>query len=92
MRPYLEDRAQGWQRIKSSGHQDKIDGTIIAEAWHSDLLSCEDNQNKQTYAVYCGECDGKETYEFHSRRAQHGSVRQLRQKNGQKVLGGASSC
>lgn len=34
MRGDLEDRAQGWQRIKSNGHKDKVDGSIISEAWH----------------------------------------------------------
>ena len=34
MRGELEDRAKGWRRIKSNGHRDKVDGSIIAEAWH----------------------------------------------------------
>ena len=78
MRGELEDRAKGWRRIKSFGHADKVDGAIIAEAWHSELLSTEDNFHKQTYAVkqtemyavYCGNCDGEEQYDMHQRRAQ----------------------
>ena len=38
MRGELEDRAKGWRRIKSSGHRDKVDGSIIAEAWHRYIL------------------------------------------------------
>ena len=34
MRSELEDRAKGWRRITSNGHRDKVDGSIIAEAWH----------------------------------------------------------
>lgn len=40
---------------------------------HSELLSCEDNTHKTSFAVYCGNCDGEEQYDFHWRRAQHGS-------------------
>lgn len=77
----VEDRASGWQRIKTNGHRDKVDGAIIAEAWHSELLSSEDNQNKQTYAIYCGKCDdGNEEYDMHQRRAQHGSDKDALQR------------
>lgn len=69
----LEDRAKGWRRIQSKGHCDKVDGTIIAEAWHSELLSCEDNMHKQTFVIYCGDCEGEEQYTVHERRAQHGN-------------------
>mmetsp|Transcript_25121 Transcript_25121/g.84672 ORF Transcript_25121/g.84672 Transcript_25121/m.84672 type:complete len:446 (+) Transcript_25121:833-2170(+) len=73
LRGELEDRARGWRRITSSGHKDKVDGAIIAEAWHSELLSSEDNVHKTSYAVYCGDCEGDEQYDIHWRRAQHGS-------------------
>eukprot|EP00966_Prymnesium_polylepis_P275615 6368123-Prymnesium_polylepis.1 len=42
----LEDRAGGWRRIRTAEHRDKIDWGPLKEAWHSDLLSTEDNQNK----------------------------------------------
>ena len=73
MRGELEDRARGWRRIVSSGHADKVDGAIISRAWHSELLSAEDNMHKESYTIYCGMCDGEEQYDVHWRRAQHGS-------------------
>lgn len=80
MRGELEDRAQGWRRIVSNGHKDKVDGAIISEAWHSELLSSEDNMHKRSYAVYCGECDGEEQYDIHQRRAQHGTDKDALQR------------
>lgn len=80
LRGELEDRSKGWKRITSKGHFDKVDGAIIAEAWHSDLLSTEDNFHKQTYAVYCGSCDGEESYDMHQRRAQHGNDKDALQR------------
>ena len=74
VRGELEDRARGWCRITSSGHRVKVDGSIISAAWHNELLSSEDNQNKQPYAIYCGVCEtGDEQYDIHWRRAQYGS-------------------
>ena len=74
IRGELEDRARGWRRITSIGHRDKVEGFIISAAWHSELLSSEDNQNKQSYAIYCGVCEmGDEQYAIHWRGAQYGS-------------------
>lgn len=81
MRGQLEDRANGWRRIKSSGLQDNVDGAILSEAWHNELLSTEDNFHKQSYAVYCGLCDsGEEQYDIHHRRAHHGSEKDALQR------------
>ena len=42
----LEDSSVGWRRVRTLGHKDKVDYGPLKEAWHSDLLSTEDNQNK----------------------------------------------
>ena len=42
----LEDSACGWRRVKTSEHKDKVGYGPLKEAWHSDLLSTPDNQNK----------------------------------------------
>ena len=44
----LEDRAGGWRRVRTAEHRDRIDWGPLKEAWHMDLLSTEDNQNKDT--------------------------------------------
>mmetsp|Transcript_51606 Transcript_51606/g.110249 ORF Transcript_51606/g.110249 Transcript_51606/m.110249 type:complete len:143 (-) Transcript_51606:129-557(-) len=44
----LEDSACGWRRVKTSEHDDKVNFGPLKRAWHSDLLSTEDNQNKDT--------------------------------------------
>ena len=45
-RRQLEDSACGWRRVKTSNHKDKVSYEPLKEAWHSDLLSTPDNQNK----------------------------------------------
>ena len=45
-RRQLEDSACGWRRVKTSEHKDKVGYGPLKEAWHSDLLSTPDNQNK----------------------------------------------
>ena len=42
----LEDRVGGWRRVRTAEHRDRIDWGPLKEAWHTDLLSTEDNQNK----------------------------------------------
>ena len=42
----LEDSACGWRRVRTSDHKDKVGYGPLKEAWHSDLLSTPDNQNK----------------------------------------------
>ena len=42
----LEDRVGGWRRVRTAEHGDKIDWSPLKDAWHTDLLSTEDNQNK----------------------------------------------
>jgi hypothetical protein len=42
----LEDCVRGWRRIRTAEHTDKINWGPLKDAWHSDLLSTEDNQNK----------------------------------------------
>jgi hypothetical protein len=73
MRGELEDRQKGWKRICSSGHADKVDGAIIAKAWHDEELSTEDNFHKVSYAIYSGVSGGDEQYDIHWRRAQEGN-------------------
>ena len=48
----LEDRHNGWRRVSTSGHNDKIDWGPLKQAWHTDLLSTEDNQNKDMVALH----------------------------------------
>jgi len=45
-RRQLEDSACGWRRVKTSEHKDKVGYGPLKDAWHSDLLSTPDNQNK----------------------------------------------
>jgi hypothetical protein len=42
----LEDRAAGWRRERMAEHIDRINWGPLKDAWHTDLLSTEDNQNK----------------------------------------------
>ena len=42
----LEDRFGGWKRVRTADHLDRIDWGPLKDAWHTDLLSTEDNQNK----------------------------------------------
>ena len=42
----LEDRVGGWRSIRTAEHADKINWGPLKDAWHTDLLSTEDNQNK----------------------------------------------
>lgn len=73
IRSKIEDVAKGWVAIESSGHNDKVDGSIMAAYWH-EVASTEDNQHKECYRVYCGRDDaGNEQYTFHWRRAQIGT-------------------
>ena len=68
----LEDRAGGWQRVKRARNSNKVDYSIVGEAWESDLLSTPDNQNKEQVNIYLGPdpVTGKQLYDVHSRRAQ----------------------
>ena len=42
----LEDRVGGWRRVRTAEHSDRIEWGPLKDAWHTDLLSTEDNQNK----------------------------------------------
>lgn len=68
----LEDRAQGWKRIKRSSNSNRLDYSIVSEAWESDLLSVPDNQNKELVKVFFGPdpVTGEQQYDIHPRRAQ----------------------
>ena len=52
----LEDSAMGWRRVSTAGNKDKVDYGPLKEAWHSDLLSTEDNQNKDLVCAYACAC------------------------------------
>ena len=68
----LEDRAGGWKRVKRARNANRVDYTIVGEAWESDLLSTPDNQNKELVKIFLGPdpVTGDQQYDIHSRRAQ----------------------
>jgi hypothetical protein len=45
-RRHLEDSMCGWQRVRTETHKDKINWGPLKDAWHTEMLSTEDNQNK----------------------------------------------
>ena len=78
MRARLEDSAKGWCYLTTAQHSDRVDLQVYRDAWHSELLSTEDNVHKELITVYCGECPDDEggvaeTYTKHWRRAQLGT-------------------
>ena len=73
------DWGPGWRGIKSGEHFDKVGYGPVRTAWHDQLLSTEDNQNKEQVRVDVGldSKTGERVYEWHPRRAQHASDRHL---------------
>ena len=79
MRARLEDSAKGWCWLPTAQHSDRVDLQVYRDAWHSELLSTEDNVHKELITVYCGECtdaegDSAQNYTKHWRRAQNGTT------------------
>ena len=75
MRARLEDSAKGWCYLATAQHSDRVDLQVYRDAWHSELLSTEDNVHKELLTVYCGKCTDDEggvteKYTKHWRRAQ----------------------
>ena len=68
----LEDRASGWKRVKRAHNANRVDYSIVTEAWESSLLSTPDNQNKELCKIYLGPdpVTGQQQYDVHPRRAQ----------------------
>ena len=50
----LEDRACGWRRVVTAEHKDKVNYGPLKEFWHTELVSTEDNQNKDMVRVFLG--------------------------------------
>ena len=78
MRARIEDSAKGWCYLSTAQHCDRVDVQVYRDAWHSELLSTEDNVHKELITVYCGTCeepDGTTTQQYtqHWRRAQVGT-------------------
>lgn len=48
----LEEHGKGWVYLKYNAHADRVDLQIIADWWHSELASIEDNQNKHPIRIY----------------------------------------
>ena len=67
----LEDRACGWRRVVTAEHKDKVNYGPLKEFWHSELVSTEDNQNKDMVRVFLGyDSETREhLYDLHPRRA-----------------------
>jgi hypothetical protein len=77
----LEDRAGGWKRVKRAHNANRVDYSIVTEAWESSLLSTPDNQNKELVKIYHkpeqvkiylgpDPVTGQQQYDVHPRRAQ----------------------
>lgn len=78
IRAEIEQRGGGWKRLKMSEHCDKVDYCIMNRAWHSELFSDPDNQNKQTVRIELGlGAGGERLYDVHERRAMAGTARDL---------------
>ena len=78
IRADLEDSGVGWKLIQTKGHSDCVDGRLIAEFWHSDAASTEDNQNKEPVTIYDGfDQNGNAQYAIHWRRAPTGGWKQI---------------
>merc|ERR1712185_643792 len=73
----MEDRGRGWKLLETAPHSDRVEGTLIAEWWHSEEASTEDNANKQPIHVFHGFDElGERQYEIHWRRARVGSMKE----------------
>lgn len=78
IRAEIEGRGKGWKRLKMSEHCDKVDYDAMSRAWHSDLFSTPDNQNKRTVRIDLGlSAAGERMYDVHERRAMMGTAREL---------------
>ena len=75
IRTKMMDRADGWCRLCDKPHCDRVDGAIIEEAWHDDLLSREDNSDKRPVRIPIGvdEETGDKQYCIHWKRTQIGT-------------------
>ena len=81
-RGVMEDCGKGWQLVTTKYHYDKVHwkrSPALQAAWHSDIFSSPDNQNKEKYQIDLGiDPRTKETlYGLHSRRAQNGTDKAL---------------
>lgn len=78
IRADLEDSGFGWKLIKTNGHSDCVQGRLIAEFFHTDAASTEDNQNKEPITVFDGfDENGDRRYAVHWRRAMNGGWKQI---------------
>ena len=75
IRRKMMDKVQGWCRLTDKPHCDRVDGAIIEEAWHDDLLSREDNSDKRPVRIPIGidEETGEKQYCIHWKRTQVGT-------------------
>jgi hypothetical protein len=50
MRARLEDSAKGWCYLATAQHSDRVDLQVYRDAWHSELLSTEDNVHIRSFS------------------------------------------